>query len=93
MKPKEKPYNYSLRQPLDQEKSKLSLAQVYEQEYVQKTQASVGVCVSVCVCLCMSVCVCVCVCLCVCVCVWCVYNHHYMDRNVKKRRKMRDTRK
>ena len=42
MKPKEKPYNYSLRQPLDQEKSKLSLAQVYEQEYVQKTQASVG---------------------------------------------------
>ncbi len=38
VKPKEKPYDYSRRRPLDQEKSKLSLAQVYEQEYLRKTQ-------------------------------------------------------
>ena len=40
VKPKERPYNYSLRRPLDQEKSKLSLAEVYEKEYVEKTQVS-----------------------------------------------------
>ena len=38
MKPKEKPYDYSRARPLDQDKSKLSLAEVYEQEYIKQTQ-------------------------------------------------------
>ena len=41
VKPKEKPYNYQVERPLDQEKSKLSLAEVYEQEYLQHTQVSI----------------------------------------------------
>ena len=42
-KPKEKPFNYHLNKPLDQEKSKLSLAEVYEQEYLKQVQVQ-GVC-------------------------------------------------
>ena len=38
VKPKEKLYDYSRTRPLDQEKSKLSLAEVYEQEYIKQTQ-------------------------------------------------------
>ena len=38
MKPAEKPYNYSRARLLDQEKSKLSLAEVYEKEYIRQTQ-------------------------------------------------------
>ncbi|XP_064393147.1 U3 small nucleolar ribonucleoprotein protein MPP10-like [Halichondria panicea] len=38
IKPTEKPYDYSRSQPLDQGKSKLSLAEVYEQEYLKQTQ-------------------------------------------------------
>ena len=34
----EKPYDYSRSRPLEQEKSKLSLAEVYEQEYIKQTQ-------------------------------------------------------
>ena len=34
----EKPYDYSRARPLDQEKSKLSLAEIYEQEYIKQTQ-------------------------------------------------------
>ena len=41
MKPVEKPYNYSRARQLDQEKSKLSLAEVYEQEYIRQTQVRV----------------------------------------------------
>lgn len=41
VKPVEKPYDYSRSRPLDQEKSKLSLAEVYEQEYIKQTQVSV----------------------------------------------------
>jgi U3 small nucleolar RNA-associated protein MPP10 len=40
VKPKEKPYDYSRARPLDQDKSKLSLAEVYEQEYIKQTQVS-----------------------------------------------------
>lgn len=40
IKPPEKPYNYSLSRPLDQEKSKLSLSEVYEQEYLQQSAVS-----------------------------------------------------
>lgn len=42
VKPVEKPYDYSRSRPLDQEKSKLSLAEVYEQEYIQQTQVGVA---------------------------------------------------
>ena len=42
IKPIEKPYDYSRSRPLDQEKSKLSLAEVYEQEYVKQTQVHMG---------------------------------------------------
>ena len=45
MKPVEKPYDYSRARVLDQEKSKLSLAEVYEQEYVKQTQVKLGACV------------------------------------------------
>ena len=38
IKPAEKPYDYSRSRPLEQEKSKLSLAEVYEQEYLKQTQ-------------------------------------------------------
>ena len=38
VKPKEKPFDYSQARPLNQEKSKLSLAEVYEQEYIKQTQ-------------------------------------------------------
>ena len=37
MKPKEAPYNYRVVQPLNQEKSQLSLAQVYEEDYLKQT--------------------------------------------------------
>ena len=37
----EKPYDYSRSRPLDQEKSKLSLAEIYEQEYIKQTQVRV----------------------------------------------------
>ena len=37
MKPKEAPYNYRVAQPLNQEKSQLSLAQVYEEDYLKQT--------------------------------------------------------
>ena len=39
-KPKEKPFNYHLNQRLDQEKSKMSLAEVYEQEYLKQVEVS-----------------------------------------------------
>ena len=38
VKPVEKPYDYSRSQPLDHEKSKFGLAEVYEQEYIKQTQ-------------------------------------------------------
>ena len=38
VKPAEKPFDYSRARPLEQEKSKLSLAEVYEQEYIKQTQ-------------------------------------------------------
>ena len=38
VKPKEDPYEFKKRVTLDQEKSKLSLAEIYEQEYIKKTQ-------------------------------------------------------
>ena len=37
-KPKEQPFNYKVLHRLDEEKSKLSLAEVYEQEYIRQTQ-------------------------------------------------------
>lgn len=39
-KPKEVPYKYAVVRPLDQEKSKLSLAEVYEQEYLMQLEVS-----------------------------------------------------
>ena len=39
VKPKDNPYEYKKRIVLDQEKSKISLGEVYEQEYLKK-QAS-----------------------------------------------------
>ena len=41
LKPPEKPFDYQRSRPLDQEKSKRSLAEVYEEEY-QQTQARVS---------------------------------------------------
>ena len=38
VKPPERPFDYSRSRPLDQEKSKMSLAEVYEQEYIKQTQ-------------------------------------------------------
>lgn len=40
MKPREKPYNYRVTRPLDQEKSSKSLAEVYEEEYLKETTAN-----------------------------------------------------
>lgn len=38
VRPPEKPYDFSRSLPLQQEQSKLSLAEVYEQEYIKQTQ-------------------------------------------------------
>lgn len=38
MKPLEKPYDYQRARPLNQEKSKKSLAEIYEEDYVKETQ-------------------------------------------------------
>lgn len=40
-KPPEKPYDYQRARPLNQEKSKRSLAEVYEEEYVARTEVSI----------------------------------------------------
>ena len=45
-KPKEQPFNYRIARPLDQEKSKQSLAEVYEQEYLKQMQVGVPSCIS-----------------------------------------------
>lgn len=38
VKPATEPFEYKKKIPLDQEKSKLSLSQIYEQEYLKQTQ-------------------------------------------------------
>ena len=38
VKPKENPFEYKKRVMLDQEKSKLSLGEIYEQEYLEKIE-------------------------------------------------------
>ena len=38
VKPAEKPFDYARAKPLDQEKSSLSLAEIYEQEFLKATQ-------------------------------------------------------
>lgn len=43
MKPPEKPYDYQRAQPLNQEKSKKSLAKIYEEDYVKQTHVSLYV--------------------------------------------------
>ena len=61
MKPADEPYEYKKKIVLDQEKSKLSLSQLYEQEYIKQQQVccvyeitnnhvlySVNKCMSVC---------------------------------------------
>lgn len=40
-KPVAQPFEYKKKLPLDQEKSKLSLSQIYEQEYVKQTDVKV----------------------------------------------------
>ena len=50
MKPVEKPFDYARAKPLDQEKSSLSLAEIYEQEFLKQTK----VCVILTICLLVS---------------------------------------
>ena len=46
VKPAEKPFDYARDKPLDQEKSSLSLAEIYEQEFLKQTQVHTTSCTS-----------------------------------------------
>ena len=63
VKPPEKPYNYQRARPLNQEKSKHSLAEIYAEDYINQTEVCVCVCVHArtCACMCARVHACVCV--------------------------------
>lgn len=47
VKPVEKPFDYARAKPLDQEKSSLSLAEIYEQEFLKQTQVYNACCICV----------------------------------------------